>query len=316
MSTVESAVLPLAHLTYEEELAFRHGLVREAFRKGRVDAEVEPVIPSPLQRGYRARVRLRVGPGGKLGHFLPGTHTFTTVDLTQVARPEVAARASELDGKLPPGSTMELRSDGARVVVVTDARARVTGDALVAGKRIGDPGLRVGGLRVSPRSFFQVNLEINARIVADVDAELLRLAPTRLLDLYAGVGNLSAPAVRRGVAATLVEQERSSAEDARFNLPAAEVLTRDAGRWTAGERFFDVALLDPPRAGAPELLPTLTVTRPRAILYLSCDPVTLARDVRQAIERRYRLVRVQPYDMFPGTEHVETLAILERVDVG
>lgn len=312
MSPSVNPVLPLAHLPYDEQLTLRRDRVCEALRKGRVEAEVAPIVPSPLQRGYRARERLQVGPNGQLGHFLPGTHTFTPADLATSARPEVVARAAPLEGVLPKGASVEIRSDGQRTVVVTDARVRVNGDAWVAGRAHGDATLRVLGLRVSPRSFYQVNLEVNERIVADVDVELVRLAPTRLLDLYAGVGNLCAPAVRRGVGATLVEQEGSSADDARFNLPNAEVLTRDAGKWTPGERFFDVALLDPPRAGAPGLLPKLVLTRPRAILYLSCDPVTLARDLRQAVERGYRITLVRPYDMFPGTEHVETLAVLER----
>ena len=79
-----------------------------------------------------------------------------------------------------------------------------------------------------------------------------------------------------------------------------------------GHRFFDVALLDPPRAGAQGLLQKLVVTRPRAIVYLSCDAVTLARDLRTVVGKGYRVERVQPYDMFPGTDHVETLAVLIR----
>lgn len=312
MSSAESPVLPLAHLPYEAQLEHRRGLVQDALRRGRVSAEVAPVVRSPRQIGSRARVKLQVGPEGRLGFFLPGTHTFTDVDLAEVARPEVVAAAAELVGKLPSGATVEVRSDGSRVVAVTEARVRLDCDGWANNRAFGDPNLTVAGLRVSPRSFYQVNLEVNARITADVDALLTELAPVRILDLYAGVGNLSASAVRRGVAATLVEQDRSSSADAKFNLPQAEILTQDAGRWRPGERFFDVALLDPPRAGAQGLLPRLAVTRPRALIYLSCDPVTLARDLRTGIDAGYRLARVQPYDMFPGTEHVETLALLLR----
>jgi hypothetical protein len=110
---------------------------------------------------------------------------------------------------------------------------------------------------------------------------------------------------------TLVEREGSATEDARRNLPGAEILELDAGRWKPGQTFFDVAILDPPRAGAPGVLERLTVTRPRLILYLSCDPATLARDLG-TLPRGYRVTRLQPFDMFPGTEHVETLAVIER----
>jgi 23S rRNA (uracil1939-C5)-methyltransferase len=136
------------------------------------------------------------------------------------------------------------------------------------------------------------------------------------LDLYGGIGNLSAAAVQAGVPTTLLEREGSSCADARHNFRAAlkagkaTILEKDAAKLVAGEVFFDVALLDPPRAGAPGVLAKVALTRPRAILYLSCDPVSLARDLSEL--RGYRVEAVQPYDMFPGTEHVESLALLLR----
>ncbi len=309
----DAGILPLADLPYAEQLARREESVREALRRGRVDAEVLPIVPSPRVEGSRARVKLKVGPGGALGFNRPGTHAFVEVPLDALARPEVVAAAETVRGRLRPGEEVELRSDGQKVVVVLDAPADIPGNVWAKGRTLrGDPLLHVAGLRVSPRSFYQVNLEVNERIVTDVDAVLQDLAPARLLDLYAGIGNLSARAVRRGVPATLVEQDKSASADAAYNLPAAEVLTQDAGRWVAGHRFFDVALLDPPRAGAPGLLPKLVVTRPRAIVYLSCDPATLARDLRTVLAAGYRITRVQPYDMFPGSDHVETLAVLVR----
>lgn len=309
----EAGVLPLAGLPYAEQLARREALVCEALRRGRIGANVRPIVPSPREEGARARVKLRVGPGGALGFHRPGTHTFVEVPLEGLARLEVVAAAEALRGRLRPGSEVELRSDGTRVVTVLDQPADVPGDVWAKGRALrGVTTLDILGLRVSARSFYQVNLEVNERIVADVDALLGELAPVRLLDLYAGIGNLSAPAARRGVPATLVEQDRASAGDARVNLPGVEVLVQDAGRWVPGHRFFDVAVLDPPRAGAPGLLPRLLVTRPRAVVYLSCEPTTLARDLRPALDAGYRLERVQPYDMFPGAEHVETLAVLVR----
>lgn len=310
-----AGILPLADLPYDEQLARREESVRDTMRRGHITAEVLPIVPSPRRVGSRARVKLRVGPDGALGFFLPGTHTFVDVPLDDLARPEVVVTALALRGRLRSGE-VEVRSDGTKVAIVLEtppSGAPIEGNVWSKGKVLaGHPRLRVMGLSVSPASFYQVNLEVNERIVADVDHLLQELAPTHLLDLYAGVGNLSARAVGRGVPATLVENERSSASDAAYNLPTAEVLVQDAGRWVPGHRFFDVAVLDPPRAGAPGLLPKLLVTRPRAILYLSCDPVSLARDLRAVTSGGYRVERLQPYDMFPGTDHVETLAVLLR----
>jgi tRNA/tmRNA/rRNA uracil-C5-methylase (TrmA/RlmC/RlmD family) len=311
---VDVGLLPLADLPYDEQLARREELVRDALRRGHVATEIGTIVPSPRTTGARARVKLRVGPGGALGFNRPGTHTFVEVPLDELARPEVVEAAAALRGQLRNGE-VEVRSDGEKVAIVLDVPppGPIEGNVFAKGKVLsGHPRLRVLGLSVSPASFYQVNLEINERIVADVDAALQELAPTHLLDLYAGVGNLSARAIARGVPATLVEQDRSSAADAAYNLPTAEILTQDAGKWVPGRRFFDVALLDPPRAGAQGLLQKLVVTRPRAILYLSCDPVTLARDLRTVAGKGYSVARVQPYDMFPGTDHVESLAVLLR----
>jgi 23S rRNA (uracil1939-C5)-methyltransferase len=75
---------------------------------------------------------------------------------------------------------------------------------------------------------------------------------------------------------------------------------------------FDLVLLDPPRTGAKEALPGLAALEPKAIAYVACDPVTLARDVRALGEKGWRVVSVACFDMFPKTHHVETLAWLER----
>jgi 23S rRNA (uracil1939-C5)-methyltransferase len=80
----------------------------------------------------------------------------------------------------------------------------------------------------------------------------------------------------------------------------------------AGEHFFDVAVLDPPRAGAPGVLERLLVTRPRAVVYLSCEPTTLARDLGAVVRAGYRITEAIPWEMFPGSDHVETLVLAER----
>lgn len=328
-TSAESGILPLADLTPEDQLARRQARVEEAFRRGRLRVDVRPIVPSPRTTGARARVKLRPGPDGHLGFHRPGTHEFVEVDLAQIARPEVVAEAARIVGRV--NGACEIRSDGERVAVILEHAADLDGNVYVVnGSLIGDetrpvkrggqrgrilsgnPTLEPWGLRVSPLSFYQVNLEVNARIVEDVDALLQELKPTHLLDLYAGIGNLSARAVRRGVPATLVEMDPSSVADARVNAPGAEIVQTDAGKVVAGKHFFDVLLLDPPRAGAPGLLPRLCVTRPRAIVYLSCEPANLARDIAPMVASGYRVERVQPYDMFPGTEHVETLAVLVR----
>jgi 23S rRNA (uracil1939-C5)-methyltransferase len=316
---VEAGLLPLAHLPRAEQIARAQARAAEALARGRLDVQVAPIVPSPRETGARARLKLRADDRGRLGFHRAGSHDWMQVPLDGLARPEVVAEAARVEAWGGARGEVELRSDGARVVTVLSVAPGRPIDALGvadvaqgARRLAGQPTLRIAGLRVSPLSFYQVNLEINEAIVSRVDAELQRLAPARLLDLYAGIGNLSARSVARGVAATLVELDKSSSGDARANCPGAEVLAQDAGKLKAGERFFDVALLDPPRAGAPGVIPRLLVTRPRAVIYLSCEPTTLARDLGPLAGAGYRFTTVQPYEMFPGTDHVETLVVAER----
>jgi 23S rRNA (uracil1939-C5)-methyltransferase len=263
----------------------------------------------------------------------PGTHDFAPVDDEPLARDalrEVLRALASVD--LTGLTRVELRTDGTKVAAAAQGtrskgRSRSAAERIpldhvaVDGKVIrGDPrlDLTVCGVRhrISPRSFFQVNLEVNALLVQRVTDHLMALKPSGVLDLYGGIGNLSFPAAAQGVPVTLMDNAGSSARDARgtaksLGLPV-DVRTADVGRFRAGDAFFDVAVLDPPRAGAPGVVDQLLVTRPRAILYVSCNPRTLGRDIGAARRAGYAITQLVSLDMFPGTPHAEALCLLER----
>lgn len=310
---VDAGLLPLGDVPYPEQLRLRHARVVQALGRAGLDTPVAPPVPSPRVTGYRARVGLRADGRGRLGFHRPGSHEPVFVPLDALAREEVVAAARTVEAAGTARGAVEIRSDGERVVVVLERPAELPGTLVVGTRRVrGDPNLRIEGLRVGPRSFYQVNLEVNRALRLAVAERVAAFAPARLLDLYAGVGNLSALPVGAGTPVTLIESDPDAVADARHNLPAATVVKADAGRFRAGDHFFDVAVLDPPRAGAPGVLAQLAVTRPRAVIYVSCEPTTLARDLATVAGRGYRLTEVLPFDIFPGTEHVETLAVLER----
>ncbi|MCB9744234.1 MAG: class I SAM-dependent RNA methyltransferase [Alphaproteobacteria bacterium] len=293
------------------------------------------MLASPRSEGYRARIRLQVGPGGALGYHRPRSHELVEVPDCAIARPELIACLEALRaGPVGPGlQRIELRSDGARVVVNAQSAPKARKQAQRSAAALAWPDvaldgrklkgrcaltLEVAGVshRVSPGSFYQVNLEVNALLVAEVGEVLRALKPAALLDLHAGIGNLSLPLAVEGTQVFLVESSPSSAGDAHRKVKAlgvpATVLIKAAEKLTPGEVFFDVALLDPPRTGAQAVIPTLLLTRPRAIVYVSCNPHTLARDIRPALASGYALERLVGFDMFPHTPHVEAMALLTR----
>jgi 23S rRNA (uracil1939-C5)-methyltransferase len=210
------------------------------------------------------------------------------------------------------------------------------GQVMIAGRGLqqkrwveGDPMLveQVGGLRLrcSDRSFVQANWKLNEQLIETVTARALAgkgESPLRVLELYAGIGNFGLPIARAGALVTLVEGNRAALADARYNAKLNH-LGRCRFRSGSAEVFlagttpgdYDLALLDPPRTGlSREVLAGLARLRPHRVLYLSCDPPTLARDLRAMREAGRRVVHLQGYDMFPQTAHVETLVELAQVD--
>jgi len=142
------------------------------------------------------------------------------------------------------------------------------------------------------------------------------------VDLYCGAGNFTLPLAGRVGKVFAVDESRpavQAAEDEaiRKGLKNIEFIVGDV-EWGLKKIFrrnglIDVLLLDPPRAGAKEVLDLIGLASPRRIVYVSCDPATLARDLRILTHRQYRLDDIQPIDMFPQTYHIESVARLSRL---
>ncbi|MCP4806950.1 MAG: class I SAM-dependent RNA methyltransferase [Proteobacteria bacterium] len=295
-----------------------------------LDAPVTGRFPSPRAEGYRARIDVVLNRDGLACRTKPKSHELERLTYEPLARDEVNAVLADLP-PLRGLSRLSIRTDGKKVVLNGTAkksrdRAKAalgtTGlPAALEGKAVhGDPQLWLNvedlRMRVSAGSFYQVNLEVNALLVAYVRAQVLAFSPSRVLDLYAGIGNLSLPLADQGVECTLIEVAGSAMRDARDTAKrhglSIDARTADAGRFRAGDAFFDVAVLDPPRAGAPGVIEQLVVTRPAGLVYVSCNPSTLERDLRKARAAGYRLTGLAVFEMFPGTPHQEAVATLSR----
>lgn len=177
-------------------------------------------------------------------------------------------------------------------------------------------------IRFRPTDFIQINPDMNRRIVERVLA-LLAPGPTeRVLELYCGLGNFTLPLARRAATVTgiegdagLVSRARDNAalnriDNAAFHVADLAADNRDA-HWAGG--VYDKVLLDPPRAGAPAAIDILGNIRPARIVYVSCQPGSLARDAGRLVhEFGYRLEQAGVMDMFPHTTHVESIALFER----
>jgi 23S rRNA (uracil1939-C5)-methyltransferase len=208
-------------------------------------------------------------------------------------------------------------------------RQEQLGESTAAGETVllsGTPQLRerLGGLDflISPEAFFQTNTEMAERLYA-LAAEMAQLrGHERVFDLYCGIGTIGLLLAARAREVVGVEIVEPAVADAIANARINDVVN---ARFYAGDIRLamrdlveqagrpDVAVVDPPRAGlSQKVVRRILEAQPSRIVYVSCNPTTLAPNAAQMVEAGYRLARVRPVDMFPQTPHIETVALLER----
>lgn len=307
-------------LTYDAQLEAKVEIIRDCLRRiARLEPPAEiPCTPSPAIWRYRSRARWQHDPVRQfLGYYELASHRVCDVVECPVVLPEVQDKLSHLRATLATGAFEETEEfqavagdDGVSLLPpleAADARERIR---TLAGERY----------RFNADCFFQIN---HALLEPLLDAAL-KHAPAAgggtAVDLYCGVGLFTLPLARRFARVTGIEGNTAATDFARLNLAEAkltnaEIKTARVGDWltehAAGLTPVDFLLLDPPRAGAdPETLNGILTLRPERIAYVSCDPATLARDLRALSAAGYTLDSLAAFDMFPQTHHVETIAHL------
>ncbi|TRW47935.1 23S rRNA (uracil(1939)-C(5))-methyltransferase RlmD [Aliidiomarina halalkaliphila] len=184
-------------------------------------------------------------------------------------------------------------------------------------------GERTLTLEFQPGDFVQVNTEVNKRMVAQA-LDWLNLQPNeRVLELFCGFGNFTLPMATQcesvlGVEGSLsqVEQGSKNAQLNQFdNLRFTSAdLNQPLNKFSWAKNSFDVVVLDPPRAGAEHVCQQISILAPVRILYVSCDPATLARDAEILVAQGYVLKQWGMLDMFPQTGHMETMSLFVRAN--
>ena len=157
---------------------------------------------------------------------------------------------------------------------------------------------------------------INELLLQKIIELITQINPTHILDLYAGAGNIGLALAKRGHKVTMMESAPTSIQDAqksstRNNINISIIKNR-VENYTAGSIFFDLLILDPPRAGCGEKLLDFILTSPTHVLYISCNPHSLKKDTALLEKKGYHITNLIGFNMFPGTKHVETLCLLTK----
>jgi 23S rRNA (uracil1939-C5)-methyltransferase len=304
-------------LNYEAQLAAKVEIVRDCLHRiAKLEPLPEVVIHrSPDQWRYRARATWQFDEEKKtLGYYERASRRVCDVTDCAVLVPELQTALSSLRAtpfhEFPPGikhlEVATSRDDVSLFPELGDFQTR-------------ELSLRVAGevYHYNAESFFQVNQHLLAPLI---DYSLAGAGGDSAIDLYCGVGLFTLPLARKFESVVGIEANPVAARFARRNLQRAEltkaqVVTGKVGDWLnakkAKNKQTDFVLLDPPRAGAESaVIKGVLDLAPRQISYVSCDPATLARDLKKLLAGGYKLDSIASFDMFPQTHHVETIARL------
>jgi 23S rRNA (uracil1939-C5)-methyltransferase len=323
------------HLGYDAQLAARRSFVGDALRRlGKRDAEDPPIVPAARIYDYRTKITLHVAAAGRY----IGLHRYGRPDqvfdlkwchITVPALMELWQVVRTLRPLLPPELVqIVLRLDraGGRHVVLRVGEGEVWSGFARLRRELEQKGISAtiwyqpeggaaravaGSAEAFPATVFeQVNPEMGDQVRAFAIAQLGSVSGRHVWDLYAGIGETTQQLLERGATLESVEVDRRAVAEAETRAPGA--------RWRIGRvedvlgelHRPDLVVANPPRTGMHErVTQELDQLAPARLVYISCDPATLARDLHRL--PRFRITGLQAFDLFPQTTHVETVAVLE-----
>jgi 23S rRNA (uracil1939-C5)-methyltransferase len=327
----------LQHLTYPAQLDARRSFAGEALRRlARLDVPDPPIEPAERTLGYRTKITLAAAQGRIGLHRYGRSAAIFDLEWCHITAPvlnQLWTVVRSARSQLPEGlEQIVLRLDrtGGRHLLALVAGTRVWTRAGGMARALAEAGVpavlwwqpeggvpRIVGGRpgagIPPGVFEQVNPEMGDRVRAYAVEMLGSAAGRTVWDLYAGVGDTTAMLAASGARVESVEIDPRAVAQAERTGPAASrhvgAVETVAGTLPAP----DLVVTNPPRTGMDAAVPSVLRERaPARIVYVSCDPATLARDMGR-LAPVYRLTAARCFDLFPQTAHVETVAVLERM---
>jgi tRNA/tmRNA/rRNA uracil-C5-methylase (TrmA/RlmC/RlmD family) len=319
------------HVDYAHQLELKRNQIRDVFERiGKIkNPPIEPVVGSPRQYHYRNKIVVH-GPG-KPGFWTVRGRSIIPVDQCPIAREEISRRLSAVSSQSSvEGKHLTIRCNSAgQVWTFAESRTgfQIVSDAPAVGQAgsSSDAEETVLGktLRVPLGSFFQVNQGVIELALEHV-RQIFRVSGCRVLvDAYCGVGLFALLVGAPAGHVYGIEEDTNAIQAANENAGRLGLKHYDFYRGKTERLLFytlrqcrldeTCLILDPPRSGCGRaVLKTLREQQPRKIVYVSCAPPMLARDIKELVAAGYKLQRVTPFDMFPQTAHCEAVAELTR----
>ncbi len=326
-------------MNYDAQLRAKKEIIRDCLHRigGMTEVADFEIVAGPNQWHYRSRAQWQYDEERKrLGYFESGSRRICDVVECAVLVPELQwvlddLRAGMMDGSLPRDARYfrAIAGDDSAIFGAGFERAHRSAqkpqpaDSLVASIDSENDAITrtIAGevYQLNDESFFQTNVDLLAQLI---DEAIGKAQGETAIELYCGVGLFTVPLGRRFKDVVAVEDDTEATRFARDNLARAglsnaDIERSDVGNWLSwnehNQRFsaLDFLLLDPPRTGAESrVISGILKLRPKRICYVSCDPATLARDLKKLSAGGFSIDSIRAFDMFPQTHHVETVVHL------
>ncbi len=291
------------HIDYASQIAYKQELLQSSLQRiGKIEnPKLKEPIPCDLPYHYRNRIRLQVSRQGEIGFFKPSSKELVAIEACSIAIqalnekiPEAKQLAQRLRAQdQTKRHEIEIKLEDEKVIVEADPQ----GESL----------------------FSQVNVAQNERLIQRVVESLTLSGKENLLELYAGTGNFSFALAKKVKTLTAVESHPGAVEEAKKKIEQKHIrnlsfVESTSYRYLQHDSLrpdqFQVLLIDPPRSGAIDCLESIAKLKIPKILYVSCDPSTLARDLKILMTLGYQHDFSQLIDMFPQTYHIESINLL------
>ena len=313
----------LLHLSYEEQLKYKENKVKEIIKKFSGLDCVNNIVGSK-QFNYRNKITLQVNK--EIGYFKKKTNDIIKIDqclLVDDKINKIIAELKNVDVSKINKIVIRVTTLETMVVFYGDIikKINLNVDTIVVNDKIvkGNGYIKeeINGLNfiISPTSFFQVN---NIGMINIYNKVLDYIDGGNVLDLYCGTGTIGIYVSKKANKVLGIELNKEAVKDALINkkinnIANVDFISGDVGTILSKNNFkADIVIVDPPRAGLDNnSINNIIKIKPNKIIYVSCDPVTLARDLN-ILNKYYDVLEITPFDMFGNTYHVECVSVLSR----
>jgi len=323
----------LQFVSYEKQLMMKDEIILDSLKRiSGMEISLEPVF-SDLLWNYRHRAQFKISRNGEIGLFRESSRDVVTFQscplmeqeintlLKKMKETDCTRNISEIHISAGDSAVVFLKGRYYDRVLLSDAYREMgfSGVMFDDGNRTGKgyTNFDLNGMRytVGPRTFFQAHWSLNKKVVDFVVQQLLPLNGKRVLDLYAGAGNFSLAFAAHADEVVAVEENPFAVGDGIRNMELNNLKNCTFVRAPA-EKYkmrnkFDILMLDPPRPGlTADMISKILANPADTVIYISCNPATLARDLKK-LHEKYEIKAIRQIDFFPNTYHIETITFLQ-----